>query len=401
MPDSPEALNALFHSLDALGRFPGTEGPELSALDGVDRLLLTEAYADLRSDPATAGGGAGRVVVIDDAFGALTLGAVASATGAGDPAHVVVHQDWITAERALEVNAERLGLVDTYTRHDALHGLDAELLGRARVVLLRLPKSLDTLTEQVEAIARYAPADVTVYAGGRIKHMTRGMNDVLARSFGDVHASLGRFKARALVARSPLPAARTQEPTFPRRAHLNEIDLDVVSHGGVFAGTRLDIGTRYLLTFLDEMAPDAAQAIDVGCGTGILAASLARARPGLQVLASDQSAAAVASTLATAQVNGLAGAVTALRDDALSTLPDDSADLVVCNPPFHSGTALHTDAAHRMFAAAARVLRPGGELWTVYNSHLLYKRDLGRVVGPTTMAGQNPKFTVTRTVTRS
>ena len=401
MSDSPEALDALFRSLDALGRFPGAEGPELSALDGVDRLLLTEAYADLRSDPGPAGGGPGRVVVIDDAFGALTLGAVACAIGAGDPAHVVVHQDWVTAERALEVNAERLGLTDSYTQHDALHGLDAELLERARVVLLRLPKSLDTLTEQVEAIARHAPADVTVYAGGRVKHMTRGMNDVLARSLGDVRASLGRFKSRALVARSPLPSARTQEPTFPRRAHLDEIGLDVVSHGGVFAGTRLDIGTRYLLSFLDEMAPDAAQAIDVGCGSGILAASLAQARPGLRVLASDQSAAAITSTAATAQANGVAGAVTTLRDDALSTLPADCADLVVCNPPFHSGTALHTDAAHRMFAAAARVLRPGGELWTVYNSHLLYKRDLSRVVGPTTMAGQNPKFTVTRTVRRA
>ena len=399
MPDSPEQLDALFHSFDALERFPGTEGPGMSAVDGVDRLLLTEAYEDLRTEPSGSGG-AGSVVVLDDAFGALTLGAVACASGAGDPACVFVHQDWVTAERALEVNAERLGLTDAYTRHDALRGLDRELLGRAGVVLLRLPKSLDALTEQVEAIARYAPDDVTVYAGGRIKHMTRGMNEVLARSFGDVRATLGRFKSRALVARAPLPSARTQEPTFPRRAHLAEIGLDVVAHGGVFAGTRLDIGTRYLLTFLDQMAPDAAQAVDVGCGTGILATSLARARPSLQVLASDQSAAAIASTAATAQVNGVGEAVTTLRDDALSTLPAGCADLVVCNPPFHSGTALHTDAAHRMFAAAARVLRPGGELWTVYNSHLLYKRDLSRVVGPTTMAGQNPKFTVTRTVRR-
>lgn len=401
MPDSPEELRALFHSLDALGRFPGTEGPELLAVDGVDRLLLTEAFDDLRPDPTGRPSGAGSVVVLDDAFGALTLGALSCAPGASDPARVVVHQDWITAERALEVNAERLGLADAYTRHRAEDGLDAELLGRARVVLLRLPKSLDTLTEQVQAIARHAPDDVTVYAGGRIKHMTRGMNDVLGDSFGDVRATLGRFKARGLVARSPLPAARTREPTFPRSAHLSEIDLDVVAHGGVFAGTRLDIGTRYLLSFLDQMAPDAAQAIDVGCGTGILATSLARARPGLHVLASDQSAAAVVSTAATARANGVGGAVTVLRDDALSTCPDASADLVVCNPPFHSGTALHTDAAHRMFAAAARVLRPGGELWTVYNSHLVYKRDLTRVVGPTTMAGQNPKFTVTRTIRRA
>ncbi|SDB90054.1 16S rRNA m(2)G 1207 methyltransferase /23S rRNA m(2)G-1835 methyltransferase [Sanguibacter gelidistatuariae] len=399
MPDTPE-LDALFQSLDSLSRFPGTQGPELFAVDGVDRLLLAEAFDDLRPDPADRASDAGSVVVLDDAFGALTLGALSCAPGATDPARVVVHQDWITAERALDINAERFGLSDAYTRHPAERGLDAELLGRARVVLLRLPKSLDTLTEQVQAIARYAPADVTVYAGGRIKHMTRGMNEVLGQSFGDVRASLGRFKARALVARSPLPSARTLEPTFPRRAQVGEIALEVVAHGGVFAGTRLDIGTRYLLEFLDQMAPDAAQAIDVGCGTGILATSLARARPGLHVLASDQSAAATASTAATARANSMGGAVTVLRDDALSTCPDACADLVVCNPPFHSGTALHTDAAHRMFAAAARVLRPGGELWTVYNSHLLYKRDLGRVVGPTTMMGQNPKFTVTRTVRR-
>lgn len=402
MSDTPE-LDALFRSLDGLGRFPGTEGPALPAVDGVDRLLLTEAFEDLSLDPDVDPGAAdaGSVVVLDDAFGALTVGALSCALGAAAPARVVVHQDWITAERALEVNAERLGLTDTYTRHDALLGLDAALLGRARVVLLRLPKSLDTLTEQVQAIARHAPADVTVYAGGRVKHLTRGMNEVLSRSFGGVRASLGRHKSRVLIARSPLPSARTEEPAFPRRAHLGEIDLEVVAHGGVFAGTRLDLGTRYLLTFLYQMAPDAAEAIDVGCGTGILATSLARARPGLHVLASDQSAAAVVSTAATARANGVAGAVTVLRDDALSTCPDASADLVVCNPPFHSGTALHTDAAHRMFAAAARVLRPGGELWTVYNSHLVYKRDLTRVVGPTTMAGQNPKFTVTRTIRRA
>lgn len=413
MPDTPEELDALFHSLDNLGRFPGTEGPELFAVDGVDRVLLTEAFDDLRPDPLTGQTGAGAlaavtngskpadpasIVVLDDAFGALTVGALSCAAGATDPARVVVHQDWITAERALDINAERFGLADAYTRHDALRGLDAELLGSARVVLLRLPKSLDLLTEQVQAVARYARPDVVLYAGGRVKHMTRGMNEVLGASFGDVRASLGRHKARALVARSPLPAAREGVPAFPRRAHVEEIGLEVVAHGGVFAGTRLDLGTRYLLGFCDQMAPGARQAIDVGCGTGILATSLARRRPGLQVLASDQSAAAVASTWATAQANGVQAAVTVLRDDALSTCPDASADLVVCNPPFHSGTALHTDAAHRMFAAAARVLRPGGELWTVYNSHLLYKRDLARVVGPTTMMGQNPKFTVTRTV---
>jgi 16S rRNA (guanine1207-N2)-methyltransferase len=41
------------------------------------------------------------------------------------------------------------------------------------------------------------------------------------------------------------------------------------------------------------------------------------------------------------------------------------------------------------------VLRPGGELWAVYNSALRYKPVLGRLVGPTRVAAQDPKFTVT------
>jgi 16S rRNA (guanine1207-N2)-methyltransferase len=274
------------------------------------------------------------------------------------------------------------------------------MLRDARVVLLRLPKSLDALEETAQAVARWAPDDVVVYAGAPVKHMTRTMNEVLLRSFGEVHATLGRHKARALVARRPLEAARTVEPAFPRTARLDELALTVVAHGGVFAGTRLDIGTRTLLGVLDQAVPEARDAVDLGCGTGLLATVLARSRPGLRVVASDQSAAAVASALATAGANGVGDRVTGLRDDALSTLPDASADLVVCNPPFHEGTTLETDAAHRMFAAAARVLRPGGELWTVYNSHLRHKSALGRVVGPTTMVLQNPKFTVTRSLLR-
>jgi 16S rRNA (guanine1207-N2)-methyltransferase len=42
------------------------------------------------------------------------------------------------------------------------------------------------------------------------------------------------------------------------------------------------------------------------------------------------------------------------------------------------------------------VLKPGGELWTVYNSHLAYRSELTRVVGETDEISRNSKFTVTR-----
>lgn len=354
--------------------------------DGTDRILLDESCPAVLSTPP------GQVVVLDDRTGALTLGLL---TGSG-PGVVRSYQDWLTSRAALAELANRLGLSNTLRQHETL---DAAALAGATIVLLRLPKSLDALTEITEAVARHAHPDVVLYAAGPVKHLTRSMNDVLSESFASVRASLGRYKARALVATGPRDVTRTRTPSFPRTSRIPELDLNVVAHGGVFAGAKLDLGTRFLLDLLPQpggVGIEVNSAVDLGCGTGILGAVLARQYPEAQVVVSDQSAAAVASAAATAVANGLS--VVPLLDDALSTMPNASVDLVVCNPPFHAGTRLETAAAYRMFAAAARVLRPGGELWTVYNSHLRYRRDLDQVVGPTAMMGQNPKFTVTRSV---
>jgi 16S rRNA (guanine1207-N2)-methyltransferase len=51
-----------------------------------------------------------------------------------------------------------------------------------------------------------------------------------------------------------------------------------------------------------------------------------------------------------------------------------------------------------MFAAAGRALRPGGELWTVYNGHLPYLAALRRLVGTTRVVRQDPRYLVTRSV---
>jgi 16S rRNA (guanine1207-N2)-methyltransferase len=118
------------------------------------------------------------------------------------------------------------------------------------------------------------------------------------------------------------------------------------------------------------------------------------------VLAADQSAAAVASAEATAAANGLGDRIRVIRDDAGASIPDGSVDLVVLNPPFHVGAAVVTTAADRLFAAAGRVLRPGGELWTVYNSALRHKPTLTRLVGPTSVVDRTPKFTVTVSTAR-
>jgi 16S rRNA (guanine1207-N2)-methyltransferase len=247
-------------------------------------------------------------------------------------------------------------------------------------------------------VARHADPDVVVVAGGRIKHMTTAMNEVLSRHFEHVSATLARQKSRALVARSP--RADVASPPWPRTRHDATLDLDVSAHGAAFAGTRVDVGTRFLLEHLDRMAPSARTALDLGCGTGVIATMVARSRPDLAVLASDQSAAAVASARATADANGVGARVRVVRDDAASTVPDASVDLVLLNPPFHIGNTVHAGIAEKLFAAAGRVLAPGGELWTVWNSPLGYRAALERHVGPTRQVARNAKFTVTLSTAR-
>jgi 16S rRNA (guanine1207-N2)-methyltransferase len=376
------ADNKLESIFSQLRRFPDIEAANLQAWDATDRLLLETAAELLTADA--------RLAVVGDRYGALTLGALSlpAVAGSARSGRVRVHQDLVTGERALRHNAAASGIPDGFEQLR----LGADLLEGADVVLLQLPKSLAELAEIADAVARYAAPDVVLLAGGRVKHMSLGMNAVLERYFGEVQPQLARQKSRVLRASSPKPVPSV--PPFPVSEHNPELGLTVCAHGAVFAGTGLDIGTRFLLDFLPQL-PAADHAIDLGCGTGILAAVYARTHPGARVTATDQSAAAVASARATAQANGLGEQIVALQDDAMDSLPAGSADLILLNPPFHAGATVHAGAGIKLIEAAGRVLTAGGELWTVFNSHLHYRPALERLVGPTREIGRNPKFTVT------
>ena len=359
----------------ALRRRPDVEDPALRAHDASDALILDEAA---RLGPLHS-----EVVVIGDRHGALTLGALHDGAE-----HVRVHQDSIVGERALDANAAEVGMEGF-----AHHALDAPLVEGARLVLLQLPRSLDELDEIAELIATHADERVRVVAGGRVKHMTMTMNALLGRSFEAVHASHGWRKSRVLHAEEP----RRAGISWPRsRAHhVAGRPLTVVAHGGAFAGTSLDIGAQTLLEHLGQM-PDASHAIDLACGTGVLGVALALARPHVQVLATDASAAAIASARATAEANGVADRLEPRQADGLEGVADGSAGLILLNPPFHLGAAVHTGIAERLIADAGPALAPGGELWCVWNSHLGYRPLLDRV-GRTRQVSRNPKFTVTAT----
>lgn len=362
-----------------LRRFPDVEAKSLQAWDATDELLVRAAL-----DTATPGK---QISVIGDRHGAITLALTAEGR-----AGVRVDQDLVTGRRALANNARELGIGGFSPQE-----WGPELLRDATLVLLPFPQSLAELTEIADGIARWASPDAVVIAGGRVKHMTLSQNEVLGRFFSVVQPQRAERKSRLVLASGARPVS--EELPFPELTAHPALGLTLAAHGGAFASSRIDIGTRVLLEQLPSI-PEVRAVVDLGCGTGALAAAYALRHPHARVIATDRSAAAVRSARATMRANGLDDRVTVTLDDAGSELPEASIDLVLLNPPFHLGTSIHTAAASRLFAAASRVIRSGGELWCVYNSALSYRPELGRLIGPTEQIHRTPKFTVTRSVRR-
>lgn len=356
-------------------------------LDGVDRILLAHVEAQIAQRTQSP---APLTIAVINARSAQFL---TELKRLAPNARFLAHNDLLSHAILID-NTELV----TRQEPDLQSGLvyAPELFSGTDIVVARLPKSLDALASLASSAAQHLGPSAVFFAGARQKYLVPAQSTTLAKSFGSVQASLGQFKSRVLIASDPVPGT-VASPAVT--AQLADIDLAVGAYGGVFAGTKLDIGTRLLIATIPDLLADYTEAtdfVDLGCGTGLLSAYVVRHREEARVRASDLSRIAVQSTLLTAQLNGVADRVVVTQNDALGGLPSQSADVVVCNPPFHASTTLETDTARTMFEQAARVLRPGGEMWTVFNTPLKYGSALSRAVGPTEVIAQNSKFQVTR-----
>jgi 16S rRNA (guanine1207-N2)-methyltransferase len=140
---------------------------------------------------------------------------------------------------------------------------------------------------------------------------------------------------------------------------------------GVFAyGDQLDDGTGLLLTQLN--APPGAQVLDVGCGYGII--GLLAARLGAaHVDMVDVNLWAVAAARENIAGNGISNA-RAFPSDAFSAVRDKQYNLIVTNPPFHTGQAVDYEVAQAFIEGARHALAPGGQLMLVANKFIRYDR---------------------------
>ncbi|MFK4594447.1 methyltransferase [Streptomyces pristinaespiralis] len=375
-----------------LARFPEDPRDTLRAWDAADEYLLRHLHGIDDAPPVDL---SGTVAVVGDRWGALVTSLAAHATG-----EIIQITDSFLGQEATRGNLRRGGVEPGAVRLLTARDEPPEHID---VLLIRVPKSLALLEDQLHRLAPSVDADTVVVGTGMVTEIHTSTLKLFERILGPTRTSLAVKKAR-LIFCSPDPALPRLPSPWPLRYALPSdtgvlAGRTVTNHAGIFCAERLDIGTRFFLRHLPRRhGPE--RVVDLGCGNGVVGTAAALADPEAEITFVDESYSAVASAEATFQDNVPSGTAKFLVGDGLSALADASVDLVLNNPPFHSHRATTDTAARRMFADARRALRPGGELWVVGNRHLGYHLRLRRLFGNCEVVAGDPKFVVLKAVRR-
>jgi 23S rRNA (guanine1835-N2)-methyltransferase len=366
-------LTTPFAQLDLI-RQPEQPDEPLQAFDAADEYLLNyvaEHGLTLQT----------RVLILNDSFGAL-------AASLAPHAAVFSSTDSFLGVQALQKNLTRNGQA-----FDAVPVIPASepLVGPFDWVLIRVPKTLALLEEQLIRLQDQLAPNAKVVAAGMIKHLPRSAGELMEDYIGPVQASLAVKKARLLFC-TPEPKAYQPSP-FPTRYTLDEPKIELINHANVFCRDGLDIGTRAFLPHLPKNLGNARVA-DLGCGNGVLAIASALANPDAQYTLVDESFMAVQS----AQENwrlALGDREAEIRaGDGLAGQEEDSLEVVLCNPPFHQQQVVGDFLAWRMFQQARAALVTGGSLYIVGNRHLGYHAKLARLFRGVEQVAATPKFVI-------
>lgn len=374
-----------------LRRYPLKKRQNLRAWDAADEYLLDQLYQEgLSSDDPS-------VLIMNDSFGGLSL-----------PLHTfrpVVMTDSYLAMQSVLANKQANTIDEKdITLIDSLHPLDEVFSRAVDVVLLKLPKSLAMLEDQLFRLRACINDSTLVIAAGMTRNIHNSTSALFEKIIGPTQTSLAKKKARLVfsafdasldVGVSPYPRAYT----LPYR--LDDRVVEISNHANVFSHEKLDIGTRL---FIDNLPADERYRtiLDLGCGNGVLGLMAAIANPQASTIFTDESYMAVDSAITNyISVLGRSSAAEFLQTDCLSGVDESSVSLILCNPPFHQSHAITDDVAWQMFSEAKTVLHDAGELWVIGNRHLGYHAKLKHLFGNCTVVASDKKFTLLKAVKNS
>lgn len=156
-----------------------------------------------------------------------------------------------------------------------------------------------------------------------------------------------------------------ESPSRPRRVELRLPDMqaELIADRGVFSGSAVDPGTTELLRAVPTGADPGGDVLDLGCGYGPIAVTVAHRFPASTVWAVDVNERAVALTAANSKALGLAN----VRAVTPGGVPQGLRFVQIwSNPPIRIGKV----ALHGLLDLWLPRLAPEGTAWLVVQRNL-------------------------------
>ena len=169
-------------------------------------------------------------------------------------------------------------------------------------------------------------------------------------------------------------------------------DLRLQTQPGVFAHRELDEGTRLLIEAM-RVSPTA-RVLDWGCGYGAIGIVAARLATRGHVTLVDADVRATRLAQRNLELNGVENAEVVLGDAVHDLPPKTRFDVILSNPPTHSGREVLDD----LVASAYKALRPRGQFYLVINRLLSLRRQVEAVFGNSQTVARHKGFVVIRAV---
>jgi 16S rRNA (guanine1207-N2)-methyltransferase len=159
---------------------------------------------------------------------------------------------------------------------------------------------------------------------------------------------------------------------------------------GIFSSDHLDAGTEMLLSVIH--ISQGARVLDIGCGYGIIGLYAAVSGAGMVHLV-DNDLHAVAASHETLALNRITEAEV-FAGDLLSPIASNKYDLILSNPPFHTGHAVDYKIAQAMFCQSFQALNPGGQMIIVANRFIRYDHQIKDIFGNISILAESGKYHV-------
>ena len=369
-------LDSGFRSL-TLKRFPQTDDVNpLQAWEAADDYLLQQV--DERKP-------VGPVLIFNDTFGALAC-------------VLADHKPYSIGDSYLSELATRENLSANDIPENSVTFLDstANYPESPDLVLIKIPKTLALLEQQLRALRRVLTPQTRIIAGAKARDIHNSTLALFEKIIGPTTTTLAWKKARLINSTFSNPGLKNESETLSWP--LEGTSWIIHNYANVFSRTGLDIGARF---FLEHLPQDLeGEIVDLGCGNGVVGLNLLEKNPQAQVVFVDESPMAVASSRLNVETN-MPDALSRCEfmiNNGLSGVEPFRFNAILCNPPFHQQHALTDQIAWEMFHHSRRCLKINGELYIVANRHLDYFRKLKKIFGNCTTIATNSKFVVLKAV---